>query len=52
MRRWLNIRKRRVGISGTNYKPLDNEFQFKEALREMCKLVNTREIVFEKAFLL
>ncbi len=22
-----NIRKRRVGISGTNYRPLDNEFQ-------------------------
>jgi len=22
-----NLRKRRVGISGTNYRPLDNEFQ-------------------------
>ncbi|MDD7888335.1 hypothetical protein [Flavivirga sp. 57AJ16] len=28
-----NLRKRRVGISGTNYKPLDNEFQIKEALK-------------------
>ncbi len=27
-----NIRKRRVGISGTNYRPLDNEFQILEAL--------------------
>jgi len=47
-----NIRKRRVGISGTNYKPLDNEFQIKEALRDMCGLVNKRENVFEKALLL
>lgn len=47
-----NIRKSRVGISGTNYKPLDNEFQIKEALRDMCELVNNRECVFEKALLL
>lgn len=46
-----NIRKRRVGISGTNYTPLDNEFQIKEALRGMCKLVNNRNSVFEKALL-
>jgi len=44
-----NIRKRRVGISGTNYKPLDNEHQIKDALREMCDLINSRESVFEKA---
>lgn len=47
-----NIRNRRVGISGTNYKPLDNEFQIQEALFEMCKLVNHKEKVFEKALLL
>jgi len=47
-----NIRKRRVGISGTNYKPLDNEFQIKEALRDLCELVNSRDNVFEKALLL
>ena len=46
-----NIRKSRVGISGTNYKPLDNEFQIKEALEEMCKLINSKENVFEKALL-
>jgi Fic family protein len=46
-----NIRKRRVGISGTNYKPLDNEFQILEALEEMCELVNNKHNVFEKAFL-
>lgn len=47
-----NIRTRRVGISGTNYKPLDNEFQIREALGQMCELVNNKESVFEKAFLL
>ena len=46
-----NIRKRRVGISGTNYKPLDNEYQIREALIDMCELVNDKEIVFEKALL-
>ena len=46
-----NIRNRRVGISGTNYKPLDNEFQIKESLKEMCSLINGKTCVFEKAFL-
>jgi len=46
-----NIRNRRVGISGTNYRPLDNEFQIKEALSDMCDLVNKRESVFEQALL-
>ncbi|MGE0088153.1 MAG: Fic family protein [Bacteroidales bacterium] len=47
-----NIRKRRVGISGTNYRPLDNEFQISEALSSMCELVNSKVNVFEKALLL
>lgn len=47
-----NIRKRRVGISGTNYRPLDNEFQIKEALLEMCNLVNAKKNVFEKTLLI
>lgn len=46
-----NIRKRRVGISGTNYKPLDNEFQIQEALKAMCDLINSKSNVFEKALL-
>ncbi|HIP47714.1 MAG TPA: cell filamentation protein Fic [Lutibacter sp.] len=46
-----NIRKRRVGISGTNYKPIDNEFQIKEALTEMCELINKKDDVFVQAFL-
>jgi len=46
-----NIRKRRVGISGTNYRPIDNEYQIKEALSEMCRLINNKKNVFEQAFL-
>lgn len=46
-----NLRKRRVGISGTNYKPLDNEFQILEALQNTCKLINKKENIFEKALL-
>jgi Fic family protein len=46
-----NIRKRRVGITGTNYRPLDNEFQIKEALTSMCDLVNNKKDVFEKSLL-
>lgn len=46
-----NIRKRRVGISGTNYTPIDNEFQIREAMEEMCKLVNGTNNVFMKALL-
>ena len=47
-----NLRKRRVGISGTNYRPLDNEFQIREALEYTCKLVNKKVNVFEKALLI
>jgi len=47
-----NIRNHRVGISGTNYKPLDNEHQLTEAMKQMCELVNAKQNVFEKAFLL
>lgn len=46
-----NIRKRRVGISGTNYKPLENEFQIKEALTSVCNLINMKNNVFEQALL-
>jgi len=46
-----NIRNRRVGILGTNYRPLDNEFQIKEALQDMCNLVNKIAGVFEKSLL-
>ncbi|MDD5854886.1 MAG: Fic family protein [Prevotella sp.] len=46
-----NIRHRRVGITGTNYRPLDNEFQIRKALEDTCTLVNGKDNVFEKALL-
>jgi Fic family protein len=46
-----NLRKKRVGISGTNYRPLDNEFQIAEALQDTCDAINSKTEVFEKALL-
>ena len=45
------LRHRRVGITGTNYRPLDNEFQIREAIEDTCTLINQRHNVFEKALL-
>lgn len=45
------IRKRRVGVTGTNYRPPDNEYQIREALEDTCRLINGKENVFEKALL-
>lgn len=47
-----NLRKTFVGITGTNYKPPDNEFQIKEVLEKTCKLVNEMKDVSEKAIAL
>ncbi len=47
-----NLRKRRVGISGTNYRPLDNQFLIKEALDATCNLINAKTNIFEKALLI
>lgn len=45
------IRHRRVGITGTNYHPLDNEFQIREAMHDTCDLINSKNDVFDKALL-
>ena len=46
-----NIRKRRVGITGTNYNPLDNEFQIRDALDLTCQLVNSTGFPYQKSLL-
>ena len=46
-----NLRKRLVRITGTKYLPPNNEFIIKEALEEMCTLINKTKNSFEKAFL-
>lgn len=44
-----NLRKTLVGITGTNYKPLDNEFKIREVLEKACWKVNETKNIFEKA---
>ncbi|MFA6307732.1 MAG: Fic family protein [Patescibacteria group bacterium] len=46
-----NIRNGAVGVTGTKYKPLDNEYQIKEVMKKMVDLINKKESFFEKAFL-
>lgn len=47
-----NIRNAPVGITGTKYRPLDNKYQIKEAMKKMVDLVNKKESFFEKALLI
>lgn len=46
-----NLRTRLVGITGTAYKPLDNQHQIKEVVEEMCRVINVKQNGFEKALL-
>jgi Fic family protein len=43
------IRQGMVGIVGTDYKPLDNAYQIKEALQELVDVVNKEENPLTKA---
>ena len=45
------IRKGLVGITGTNYRPLDNEFQIKEALTDLFKWIQSAGNHYEKSLL-
>ena len=46
-----NLRHIRVGISGTRYHPLEVESQIREAVEDMCTLVNGKSAPYEKALL-
>jgi Fic family protein len=46
-----NLRKRVVGITGTMYKPPDNEFQIREYLEKACIVINKKDFIYEKALL-
>ena len=50
---WIgaNIRKHSVWVTGTQYKPLDNQFQIQDALQAMTNLINHKSNFFEKAFI-
>jgi fido (protein-threonine AMPylation protein) len=47
----FGIRKNRVGITGTTYRPLENSFQIKEALEELVNRVNAASDPVEKALI-
>lgn len=46
-----SMRHSRVGISGTNYRPLEVESQIREAVEDACLLINGKENPYEKALL-
>ena len=46
-----NLRKGLVGITGTSYIPLDNEFQIREALEQLLKWVHVTDNIHEKSML-
>lgn len=45
----LGLRKSAVGITGSTYRPLDNQFQIAEALDDCIKSINTGTHGFDKA---
>lgn len=45
------LRYRRVRITGTKYQPLDVESQIREAVDDMCALINGKIDPYEKALL-
>ena len=46
------LRNNIVGITGTKYRPLDNQYQIKEALEKVIKIVNNTKEPIEKAIIL
>jgi predicted transcriptional regulator len=45
------LRSSTVGVVGTNYKPLDNIYQIRDAMHELIKTINMIMNPFEKAFI-
>ena len=45
------VREQPVGITGTTYRPLDNQWQIKESLEELIKTVNSVDYPLEKALI-
>lgn len=45
------LRKYSVGITGTNYRPLDNQHQINDAIEKFISLVNKTENIIEKALI-
>ncbi len=47
-----NIRLKPVGVTGSAYRPLDNEYQLAEALQDLCDAVNRTSNEYTKALLI
>lgn len=45
------LRKYPVGITGTNYKPLSNQLQIKDALDKLIDVINNTKNIIEKALI-
>ncbi|MCK5416107.1 Fic family protein [Candidatus Parcubacteria bacterium] len=45
------IREKKVGITGTNYKPLSKTKEIILALEKLCKLINQKKSILEKTIL-
>ncbi len=45
----FNIRSKPVGVTGSRYRPLDNQFQISEAVERLATLVNKVDSGYEKA---
>jgi Fic family protein len=45
----LGLRKNAVGITGSTYRPLDNQFQIEEELTRLVQTINSNTSVYEQA---
>lgn len=45
----IELRKQAVGITGSTYRPLDNQFQIKEALEELVGTIKQQSSVYDQA---
>ncbi len=45
------IRNKLVGVTGTKYRPLDNQYQIKEELESLTRLINTVKDPYSKALI-
>jgi fido (protein-threonine AMPylation protein) len=47
----FNIRAKPVGVTGSKYRPLDNQFQISEAVEQLVKADQRMKTGYDKAFL-
>lgn len=45
------VRRNKIGITGTKYRPLDNKKEIEKGLMDMCEVINSKKDVFSKVLL-